>query len=78
MTQRDLSNIRSESFVVVEHPSGQIITGYYFKKAVEIASLTKIMTFFVVLRLLAERNVDPDSTIVQIDGKTADMSGTSA
>ena len=32
--QKDLSSIKAESFVVVEHPSGQIVTGYYYKRAV--------------------------------------------
>jgi D-alanyl-D-alanine carboxypeptidase len=54
------------------------VTGYYYKKVVEIASLTKIMTFYVVVRLLGQFGVNPDLTIVQIDDKTADISGTSA
>ena len=34
MTQRDLTAIKSQSFIVVEYPSNQIVTGYYFKKTV--------------------------------------------
>jgi D-alanyl-D-alanine carboxypeptidase len=78
LTQRDMAVIRSECFVVVEHPSGQIVTGSYYKKNVEIASLTKIMTFYVVLRLVEQHGVDIDKVDVTIDGQVADISGTSA
>jgi hypothetical protein len=60
INQKDLTGIRTESFIVVEHPSGQIVTGYYYKKVGEIASLTKIMTFYAAIRLLIQFAVNPD------------------
>ena len=63
---------------MVEHPSNQIITGSYYKKVVEIASLTKIMTFYTVIKILSNNELEPEKQVVQIDEKAADMSGTSA
>ena len=63
---------------MVEHPGGQIVTGSYYKKNVEIASLTKIMTFYTVMHIVDNHHVNPDEVIITIDDKAADMSGTSA
>lgn len=78
ISQKDLSGIRAESFIIVEHPSGQVVTGYYYKKVVEIASLTKIMTFYATIRTYLLFGVNPEKEVVQIDAKAADISGTSA
>ena len=78
MTQRDLSSIRAESFIVVEHPNAQIVTGYYYKRVVEIASLTKIMTFYCVIQLLAKYSLNAELISIKIDDRSAEMSGTSA
>lgn len=78
INQKDLNGIKAESFIVAEYPSGQIVTGYYFKKIVEIASLTKIMTFYTTMRLFMQYELNPDKEIVHIDAKAADISGTSA
>lgn len=63
---------------MVEHPSAQVITGYYYKKVVEIASLTKIMTFYAVIHLIDRHALNPELITLQIDEKSAEMSGTSA
>ena len=60
MSQKDFTFIKSESFIVVEHPSGQVVTGNYSKKVVEIASLTKIMTFYAVVQVLKMKEIDPE------------------
>ena len=78
INQKDLNGIKAESFIVVEYPSNQIVTGYYFKKIVEIASLTKIMTFYTTMRLFTQYGLNLEKEIVQIDAKAADISGTSA
>ncbi len=78
INQKDLNGIKAQSFIVVEYPSNQIVTGYYYKKIVEIASLTKIMTFYTTIRLYTQYNINPEQEYVQIDAKTADTSGTSA
>jgi D-alanyl-D-alanine carboxypeptidase len=60
INQKDLNGIRAESFIVVEHPSNQVVTGYYSKKVVEIASLTKIMTFYTAVRIYLQLALNPD------------------
>jgi D-alanyl-D-alanine carboxypeptidase len=55
-----------------------VITGFYYKKVVEIASLTKIMTFYTTMRTYLQFGLSPEKEIVQIDAKAADISGTSA
>lgn len=44
----------------------------------EIASLTKIMTFYTVLHLLKKFNLDEASTMVKISANAANTIGTSA
>ena len=78
LNQKDMNGIRSESFIVVEYPQMQIVTGSYYRKVVEIASLTKIMTFYAVLTICREMDLNPEKERVQIDAKAADISGTSA
>jgi D-alanyl-D-alanine carboxypeptidase len=78
INQKDLTGIKAESFIIVEYPSNQIVTGYYYKKVVEIASLTKIMTFYATIRVYLQFSVSPEKEVVQIDAKAADISGTSA
>lgn len=62
----------------MEYPSNQIVTGYYYKKVVEIASLTKIMTFFAVHKLLTTYSLDSDAQTVIVHEKAANIGGTSA
>jgi D-alanyl-D-alanine carboxypeptidase len=54
LDQKEISQIKADSFIVKEYPSGQIVFGNYFRKTGEIASLTKIMTFYTVYEI-AER-----------------------
>ena len=63
---------------MTEHPNNQIVTGYYYKKVAEIASLTKIMTFYLVDRLLQQYSIEPSKVTVKIDQQAAEISGTSA
>ena len=44
----------------------------------EIASLTKIMTCYVVLKLLQRFNLDETTTMVEVSENAADIAGTSA
>jgi len=48
------------------------------KERREIASLTKIMTIYVVLKLLERYNLDEHKTLVTISPNAADISGTTA
>lgn len=51
----------------MEYPSMKIITGNRFKKPAEIASLTKIMTFYTVYQIAVEKNIDIESHRVTVD-----------
>jgi D-alanyl-D-alanine carboxypeptidase len=52
LDKRELSQIKAESFIVMEYPSLQIIIGNRFKSSAEIASLTKIMTFYTIYQIV--------------------------
>ncbi len=56
---KQLGHIKSESYAVFEYPSGQLILSYRAKQSLEIASLTKIMTCYLVINLAEElkRNI---------------------
>lgn len=41
----------------MEYPSLQVITGNRFKNSAEIASLTKIMTFYTVYTISIEKQI---------------------
>ena len=45
---KEILHIKADSFIVTEYPSGRLIFGNYYKKTAEIASLTKIMTFYAI------------------------------
>lgn len=53
--------------MVTEYPSGQVIFGNYSKKVAEIASLTKIMTFYTVVKIAEEYDKDIVTDLVEID-----------
>jgi D-alanyl-D-alanine carboxypeptidase len=42
----------------MEHPSCDVILAHHCKQSLEIASLTKIMTFYVVCRIADDKNVN--------------------
>lgn len=42
----------------MEHPSRKILTGNRFKNPAEIASLTKIMTFYTIIQLSIQHTLD--------------------
>lgn len=58
-SQKDLANIKAESYLIVEHPSGQVVLAHRSKSAMEIASLTKIMTFYVITKVAQQNRVNP-------------------
>jgi hypothetical protein len=78
LDKKELSEIKAESFVVMEYPSLQVITGNRFKNSAEIASLTKIMTFYTVHQIAEERNIDISECKVTIDEEAGEMTGTTA
>jgi D-alanyl-D-alanine carboxypeptidase len=62
----------------MEYPSSQIIFGNYYKKIAEIASLTKIMTFYTVFSIAQEYKKSLSKELVIIDEEAQAMTGTSA
>lgn len=55
-----------------------LITGKNINKKRQIASLTKIMTAYVVLNLLEQMKICPKTTFLQVSKKAASIKGTSA
>ena len=55
-----------------------LITGKNINKKRQIASLTKIMTAYVVLNLLEQMKICPKTTFLQVSKKAASIQGTSA
>ena len=73
-----LKIIKSESYVVVEYPSGQVVLSHRSSLPLEIASLTKIMTFYTVEKICQRLNLDISSEQVIVGAEDEDYSGTSA
>jgi D-alanyl-D-alanine carboxypeptidase len=62
-----MSSLKAESFIVMEFPSLQVVTGSRFKNCAEIASLTKIMTFFTAYQIAQQKGVAIADQMVTID-----------
>lgn len=63
---------------MLEHPSKKIITGNRFKNPAEIASLTKIMTFYTIIQLSIQHQLDLKSIKVTVEETASNMTGTTA
>lgn len=75
---KETSSIKADSYIVREYPSGQILFGNYYKKAGEIASLTKIMTFYTVCDIAEKYGKNLCTEVIEIDEEAQSMTGTSA
>lgn len=62
----------------MEYPSLQVITGSRFKNCAEIASLTKIMTFYTAFLIAQQKGIRIGEQLVVIDEEAGEMTGTSA
>ena len=51
LDKHELSQIKAESYLVMEYPSMKVIAGNRYKHCAEIASLTKIMTFYTLYQI---------------------------
>lgn len=78
LDKKELKKIRAESFIVMEYPSLQVVSGCRFKNPSEIASLTKIMTFYTVCGIASEKKIDLQGCLTTVDEEASEMSGTSA
>lgn len=70
--------VTATSWIVANGQTGKIYFGKEERESREIASLTKIMTLFVAIKLMKRFNIDPYTTTVPISEYAASMSGTSA
>lgn len=66
------------SWAILNENTGQIITGKNYNKPKEIASLTKIMTSYVVCQLLKRMKICPYTTFLQVSKKASLYQGTTA
>jgi D-alanyl-D-alanine carboxypeptidase len=74
----ELKDVKADSYIIVEYPSQRIIVSHRSVISLEIASLTKIMTFYTVISLANERNIDITVTSIQVSPKVMHITGTSA
>lgn len=73
-----LKNMKAESYVLVELQSERTVVSHRANFAVEIASLTKIMTFYTVLRISADKGLDVKTAAVKISAYAEHVVGTTA
>ena len=62
----------------MEYPSLKMLTANRHKNVAEIASLTKIMTFYTVHQLCEKYRIDVCQEIVIVNESASNMTGTSA
>ena len=75
---KNLKSIKSEHYFVFEHETQQPVLGCRSKSKIEVASLTKIMTFYVCVRIAEEFSIDLSRTKVKIDEDVEGFCGTTA
>eukprot|EP00919_Chromeraceae_sp_WS-2016_P034298 GHVR01081247.1.p1 GENE.GHVR01081247.1~~GHVR01081247.1.p1 ORF type:complete len:140 (+),score=11.94 GHVR01081247.1:129-548(+) len=73
-----LKNIKSESYCIMEYPSEKVVLVHRANNALEIASLTKIMTFYVVLQIIKNNSINIASEKWIVREHIMDLTGTSA
>lgn len=69
--------IKAESYCVIES-TGQVVLSCRSSKLVEIASLTKIMTACVVMKICREGGIDPSKETVVVKSYVEESTGTTA
>lgn len=62
----------------MEYPSQNIIASKKSRAKMEIASLTKIMTFYVILQIIKQNNIDPKIAKVKVSAQCTKLCGTTA
>ena len=71
-------NVTAKCWAISDCKTGELLYGMMEHKKREIASLTKIMTCYVVCKLIREYNVDAKSTYIQVSSLASSMNGTTA
>lgn len=74
----ELREVKSESYIIVEFPTQRIIVAHRSVVSLEVASLTKIMTFHTVISLATEKGIDITNAIITVSPKVVHITGTSA
>ena len=74
----ELKHIKSESYAVLQHPTNQLILSSKGQTVLEIASLTKIMTFYTIRKITEQFSINISDENVIITDTAMDMSGTTA
>ncbi|KRX05002.1 Beta-lactamase/transpeptidase-like protein [Pseudocohnilembus persalinus] len=70
--------IEAKSFCALDFETGRFLVQFKGKKEREIASLTKIMTFYTVLQIAKEHKINLKQENIQISKTASSMIGTSA
>ena len=74
----ELKNIKSDVYVIWEYPTSKLIMSYRGNNPYEIASLTKIMTFYTVRKICMEYAIDCSKESVVVEDHIMEVTGTSA
>lgn len=70
--------VSASCWAVADAATGQVIYGSREHHRREVASITKVMTCYVVCRLIREHKINAKSTFIQVSNTAACMGGTSA
>lgn len=70
--------VTAKSWVVFTAENNQFFFGKRENVQREVASLTKIMTFYTSLNLIKELKIDPKTTYISISETASNTNGTSA
>jgi D-alanyl-D-alanine carboxypeptidase len=73
-----LPQITAQSYAIFDMKTNALILGRKENLKREVASLTKIMTFYTILDLMTRYKIDPDSHIVTVSKWAVYQSGTTA
>lgn len=75
---KDMPKVTAKSWAVADLDSSQVVFGFRATVKREVASLTKLMTLFTALDIVASYNIDPDSFSCSVSKYGASLGGTSA
>lgn len=67
---------RSSAYLLGDFDTGRILEGYNIDKPMEIASITKLMTYLVVMEEIDKKNINFDDTVM-ISEKVSEVKGSS-
>ncbi|KAM3139286.1 hypothetical protein pb186bvf_008506 [Paramecium bursaria] len=70
--------ITAKSFIVYDCIADEVVLKRKMTKKLEVASLTKIMTLYVTIKVLQELDIDPTRLMIKVTKQCTDVIGTSA